>query len=282
MLIASAAMAYAGDISEEGKEGRVMAMINVAIFTGVGTGPILGGILSHNFGGASIFYVLSALAALAFLITLFSLPETEKPILKESGFTHLRNLIKKDILKVLVVWGVSAPMGIALVISFIPILAARSGLLPTQVGIIISACVFLIALLQEPFGRLADKVTPYKKIFLLFTGQLIVSVALLFTPACRSMAALFIVTGVVGLGTAIAYPVGSEIAVLVGRRAGMGSCIGLVTASKGAGTAITPLVAGLVMDTFGLNAVFYIVAILILVCKLICYYYTSRWLESHR
>ena len=96
------------------------------------------------------------------------------------------------------------------------------------------------------------------------------------------MTTLLLAAAVIGLGTSVEYPVGSDIAVLVGRRVGMGSSIGLLSASKSAGAAITPIVAGLVMDVFGIDAAFYCITILILACKLICYYYTGRLLEARR
>ncbi len=281
VLITPVSMAYGGEIAPEGKEGRVMGLFTTAVFAGVGFGVILGAFLSHHFGHAAVFGTLAALAVLAAGVTHFFLPESKKVGLGEGGFQHLKALMQKDVLKLLFAWGVSAPMGIAVVLSFFPLLSARIGLAPTGAGVVVSACIFLIALLLEPFGKLADLAGRYRKLFLLFTAQLIISLALLFSPDCGTMTSLLIAAAVVGLGTSMAYPVGSEIAVLIGRRAGMGSTIGLLSASKSAGAAITPLIAGLTMDLFGLNAVFYVIAVVILVCKLACYYYTSRLLETH-
>jgi len=282
VLITPIALAYGGEIAKEGREGRAMALFNAAIFTGIGTGPLLGAFMIHHFDQAAVFYVLASLAALSSIVTLLFLPETERVRPPEDGFAHLGALMKKDILKLLVVWGVSAPMGIAVVLSFVPMLSARLGLPPGRASVIISVCVFMIVLFLEPFGKLADKARKYQKFFILFTGQLVISVALLFSPACDSLATLLFAAAVIGIGTAVAYPVGSDIAVLIGRRVGMGSSIGLLSASKSAGAAITPIVAGLVYDAFGLNAAFYCIAILILVCKLVCYYYTGRLFEERR
>ena len=280
VLIAPISMAYGGEIAKEGREGRVMALFNVAIFTGIGAGPLLGAFLIHHFDQSMVFYVLASLAALSSVVTLLFLPETDRTGPPEGGFASLGALMKKDILRLLVVWGVSAPMGIAVVLSFIPILAVKIGVAPPGASIIVSVCVFMIVLFLEPFGKLADKAKKFQKFFLLFTGQLIIAVALLFSPACDSMTTLLLAAAVIGLGTSVEYPVGSDIAVLVGRRVGMGSSIGLLSASKSAGAAITPLVAGLVMDVFGINAAFYSIAILILACKLLCYFYTGRLLEA--
>ncbi len=48
-------MAYVGDITPKGREGRFMGYFNVSFFMGMGLGPFIGGILNDSFGMASAF-----------------------------------------------------------------------------------------------------------------------------------------------------------------------------------------------------------------------------------
>jgi MFS transporter, DHA1 family, multidrug resistance protein len=57
-----------------GQEGRYMAVINIAIFCGIGCGPILGGLFSDSWGLASVFYMMAALCFFAFLLVLANMP----------------------------------------------------------------------------------------------------------------------------------------------------------------------------------------------------------------
>jgi predicted MFS family arabinose efflux permease len=119
-----------------------------------------------------------------------------------------------------------------------------------------------------------------RKVFLLFTGTLIVAVGLLFFPECGSLPALFAVAGVVAVGSAIAFPVGFDIATVLGKHGGMGLVIGLLSTAFNVGNAVTPLIAGAVTDLFSLASAFYVIAIVILTAKVTCYYFASRWLEG--
>jgi len=281
-LVIPVALAYAGDLSEEGQEGRVMATMLMVIFFGAAAGPLLGGFLHHYFSYNAVFGVLSALGFLAFVFVQLGLPETRREGEREENFISFKELIRKDILKVLLIWGVSAPMGKAMVIAFLPVVGMRMGLSPIQAGVIISAFIFIIAILQKPIGGYLDRITKYRKLFLLFTGALIIAVGLFFFPQCHNLPALFVAAVVVALGSAIAYPVGIDIATIVGKRGGMGTTIGLLSTAFNLGNAVTPLIAGAIIDLFNLGAAFYAIGVLILTAKVICYYFAGRWLEGKR
>ena len=40
--------------------------------------------------------------------------------------------------------------------------------------------------------------------------------------------------------------------------------------------------AGIIIDLFSLSAAFFVIGVLILAAKVICYYFASRWLEEKR
>jgi len=76
-MIIPVAMAYAGEVAQEGKEGRAMGTFMMMYFLGVGVGPLLGGILWHLFGMTSVFYAMSGISVIALLLVLPFLPEVK-------------------------------------------------------------------------------------------------------------------------------------------------------------------------------------------------------------
>lgn len=55
-MIVPVAMAYVGEMAPLGQEGRYMGMLNIAIFSGIGGGPLLGGVFTDIWGMAAAFY----------------------------------------------------------------------------------------------------------------------------------------------------------------------------------------------------------------------------------
>jgi DHA1 family multidrug resistance protein-like MFS transporter len=67
-MVIPIAMAYVGEISEEGKEGISMGIVHSALFMGLACGPLTGALLNDSFGMDSAFYTMACLTAIAFFI----------------------------------------------------------------------------------------------------------------------------------------------------------------------------------------------------------------------
>ncbi|NQT32608.1 MAG: MFS transporter, partial [Candidatus Omnitrophica bacterium] len=74
-MIMPIVMAYVGDLAEEGKEGEFTGAVNMMFYLGLAAGPFLGGMLNHYFGFDSVFFAMSALGAVTFLIVVVFLPK---------------------------------------------------------------------------------------------------------------------------------------------------------------------------------------------------------------
>ncbi len=270
-MVIPVAMAYVGEIAEEGREGRYMGMFNMSFLLGMGSGPILGGVLNESFGIASVFYAMGGLTAIAFLITLMFLPEkrfsgtikTDKPI-------PLKEIIKNRVMKGLLLYRVISAVARGGIMAFLPIFASGINITSSQVGIIISFHIFLVALLQGPFGRLADR---YNKIFMVLTGSIVAALALLLTPAARNFWQLLFISCLMGLGGAIGMPSAAAITVEVGKRLGMGVSMGLFNTAMSAGMIAAPLIGGAVMDTLGVKSVFFVAGLISLLGAYVFYHY---------
>lgn len=270
-MVIPVAMAYIGEIAEKGREGRYMGTFNIALLLGMGSGPFLGGILNESFGIGSVFYAMGGLTAIAFLITLVFLPDkkfsgtigTDDPI-------PFKEIIKNNVIKGLLLYRAISAIGRGGVMAFLPIFASRIDITSSQVGIIISFHIFLIALLQSPFGRLADR---YNKIFLVLIGSIVGALALLLTPIAGNFWQLFFIGSLMGLGGAIAMPSAVAITVEVGQRLGMGVSMGLFNTAMSVGMIVAPIIAGVVMDTLGVKSVFFVAGVLSLLGIFVFYHY---------
>jgi len=69
-------------------------------------GPLLGGILWHLFGATSVFYAMSGVSALAFLLVLPFLPEVKNPqASKTEEHVPFKTIIKHDAAKIVPIIG---------------------------------------------------------------------------------------------------------------------------------------------------------------------------------
>ena len=73
-MIVPIGMAYMADFSPEGKEGRYMGILNVAMFSGFGGGPLLGGVVRDLWGMNAAFFSMTLLSLAALVLVLLSLP----------------------------------------------------------------------------------------------------------------------------------------------------------------------------------------------------------------
>jgi MFS family permease len=215
----------------------------------------LGGFLEDSFGTLSVFYAMGILSAISLILILFLLPEQ-----KVTGHRHIGEVLSyqklitiKPIQGILIYRFLNAFIRGG-IFSFLPIIAALKGLSAFEIGILISANTILVGILQRPFGKIADR---YNKVLLIFFGNLIACMSLLFIPVSSNFLALFFTGVVMGVGSSISMPAATAIAVRVGKKSGMASVMGLFNMAMGIGMIVAPFISGVVMDTLNLNAVFY-------------------------
>ena len=73
-MIVPIAMAYMSFMAPPGEEGKYMGYLNIAVFCGIGCGPILGGLVSDAWGFASVFYVMAGFSFVAFVLVFKHMP----------------------------------------------------------------------------------------------------------------------------------------------------------------------------------------------------------------
>ena len=161
-MVIPVAMAYAGEVAQDGKEGRTMGIFNMIFYLGLAVGPLLGGILWHVFGMPSVFYVLSGISVIALLLVLSFLPKVNKPkASKTEEHESFKSIIKHDAVEIILLIGFIASFRMGVLLSFLPPHASSFNINAAQVGIIVAVGVIFVGILLLPFGTVADKLSRY-------------------------------------------------------------------------------------------------------------------------
>ncbi|NTW69517.1 MAG: MFS transporter [Chlorobiaceae bacterium] len=85
----AAAQAYITDVTDSKSRSGAMGMIGAAFGIGFIIGPLIGGLLKHNYGIQMVGYVSAALIAFDFILAVFLLPESNTNA-KKLSFSFLK------------------------------------------------------------------------------------------------------------------------------------------------------------------------------------------------
>ncbi len=251
-MVMPIAMAYVGDMTPEGEEGTYAGNLNTAIFLGWGMGPMIGGMLMDIYSRTTPFLVMSALTTAAFLLVLFILPEgTPKHSVDEQ--TSYAGILKNKMVKGVVLFRIVTSMGSGTLFSFLPILAASMEMTTTEIGLLLSSRVFFMSFLQKPFGKLTDR---YSKTKMIMTGGLFGAIATLLIPIATNFSELLTLGVITGICWSVMMPAIGAIATELGRDYGMATMMSIFNVAMGLGMMMGPLIAGSMMETFGIDSVF--------------------------
>jgi MFS family permease len=256
-MVVPIAMAYIADLSEKGKEGSHMGNFSISMFLGMGMGPLLGGFLNDMFGINSVFYVMAVLSAFATLLVAISLPEARRSTftVPEGASIPLRKIITLPVMRGVMVFSFISALGRGGMMVFIPVFGPLISITPFEVGVVLSANTFLMALLQVPVGRITDT---GNKVAMIVIGSAIMALSIAAIPFSGSFLPLLMITSFVGIGGAIQQPAIMALTVDAGRTIGMGTSMGAYNTIFGVGMIIAPLMGGVFMDYIGVAAVFYV------------------------
>lgn len=264
-------MAYIGDISPKGQEGKYMGYFNVSRFLGLGFGPFLGGVLNDFYGIDSAFYALSALTGFAFLLTLFYLQEEEGFLKekKEKPKPSFKKLFQNRIMRGVMIFRFVSALGRGSIFAFLAIYAFSYGISALKVGIIIAANMLFMSFLQIPFGKMADRFSKLK--IIVFSGFITV-ISLILMPFTGNFYLLLLLNILWGSGRAMGIPATIAINTIIGRKHGMGSSTAMFMTAMYAGMVVAPLISGVLMETIGIRFVFIFAGISALAGVLIFYF----------
>lgn len=268
------AMAYLGDLSPEGEEGKWQGYGNAAFFSGFGLGPLLGGILTEHFGMTTAFLTMSGLNLLAFLIALFFLPEVSRRKTEGDSHPSFKEMSTSGMVKGLFSFRLVEALGRGGIFVFLPIFAVMLGLSISLIGTLISANTLAVFLFVPLGGRMADK---FNRRTLTILGSIWLALLIAAIPLTNNFGQLLAVLLLQGVGGAISMPASSALAVEEGRKYGMGSTMSTLFLAMSIGMAIGPIISGGIADWLNINSVFYLGAIMGLIGTALFVWFTRGY-----
>lgn len=278
-------LAYVGRLSRPGQEGRYMGIFTIAMQAGYGFGPLMGGAIRDAVNADAAFAAMAGLLLAVGVVTVLLLPGDPT----RAGATHIEHeehgipwsqLVRRPLIQATVLGQTIISIGWGASFSFIAVyVVSDQGLATgsaTFVGILIAARSTIGSSLQSVTGRMADV---YSRTFLAMLGLGIAAVSQFFIPdipvAEHTLSVfggetvvlpwllfLFFLTGV---GEAIAMPAISAVLVDAGRSVGMGSAMGLAEMGQASGFLGGSLLGALVVDIWGIEAVFRYAGIVVVI-----------------
>jgi MFS family permease len=275
ILVVPVALAMTGDIAPKDRVGRYMGTMSMAIMLGFGMGPVLGGVIRETLGMNAAFFTMGGLALFTFVAVRLFIPGErrgggESP---ERPAESLRTVIKNRVVRGLFVHRLVSASGQGCVYTFFPILGQQMHLSSAEVGTILGVNVLVIALLQRVFGSLADRVNPVHQIVV---GSTCAAVAVVGMPLAQGFLGLLLLNALMGVGGGISMPAGLALSGHVGRNVGMGAVMGTLETGWSTGMIASPILSGVIMDAFGLRAIFFFGGGIIVVGTMFIYGYLGR------
>jgi len=269
-MIVPVAMAYVADMAPLGQEGRYMSMLNIAIFVGIGGGPLLGGVFTDLWGMSSAFYAMAGLSFMALLLVLFHMPVLENKEQKAPRigvFSALATMLASRLTSGILLARMGTMIIMVPTMAFLPLLMNQwfdaSG---KQIGIVIACRTLVNALMQTPGGRMADR---YDKVRLLRIGCLVISFVMCLVPLAGNFWWLLALFVILGMGEAIIWPVLGALATKEGRQYGQGTMMGVYSLAMSSGVFLGALGAGISMDQLGLQWSFVNIGVVVLILTMV-------------
>jgi len=253
------AMAYLGDLSPEGEEGKWMGYANSAFFSGFGFGPLMGGVLTEHFGMTTTFLAMGGLNLLAAIIAFFFLPEASHR--RGRGGTPLLSFkeLTSGVVKGLFSFRLVQALGSGGIAAFLPIFAASLNLSTSLIGILLTINILSVTAVTPLGGFIADR---FNRKTLTILGGILGAILLVAITLAGNFSQLLVVLLIQGIGVALSMPAAAALVVEEGRKFGMGSTMSIFYLAMGIGMALGPIISGGIADVMAVSWVFYFGAIM--------------------
>ena len=260
-MVMPVAMAYAADLAPEGQEGKYMGTMNLAIFGGMGMGPLIGGSLTDKFSLSAPFYFMCAGTAISLLMVLIFLPDTSSELVSK-GKTRpsFRKILVDRTLLANFTFRVVNSLGRGAIFGFLTVYISSSitdgglGLSVTMAGTVLSVGQLSNAVLQRPCGVLADR---YNKKTMILVGGLLSAIGMAGFPLSSTFIQLMRSRLIFSLGSALMTPAMTAIEAIQGKKYGVGTTMSVMQSSMSLGNMAGPLISGILADIFSLRPIFY-------------------------
>ncbi|HYE82416.1 MAG TPA: MFS transporter [Clostridia bacterium] len=271
------AMAYIGEISPAGQEGRFMGIYNTILFVASASGPFVGGLIYDKYGirHAFLTFLILALSSLIIILAFtkndfsktFNKATTSEIRNTDKG-NNLRELLNNNKLLALSCINIVTAILIALLGASFTLLALSYNLSMGLIGLLIALNNIVIGITQVPLGHFVDRCNKFK---LTVASGLLTSILVLFLPLVKSIWGIAVLIAVLGIFTALNLATSTALSAVLGKKLGMCNTMGFLNSANSAGTIVGYLVLGWIADIFGINNTFYFTGIVFLVGTVLFY-----------
>ncbi|PIE54063.1 MAG: MFS transporter [Dethiosulfovibrio peptidovorans] len=259
------AMSIGSDVSKKGGEGKFFGFLQMALFAGIGTGPLISGLMADWLGLQAPFLVMTSLTLMALVGVAWGLP-TGLPVSSSSHVGSMkvyRALLRDPVLCRVYVYQFSSALGRGSMLMFLPLIASEAHLTFFKIGVVLSIVSLTTGFLQRFTGLLADRMPKNR---LVWVGGTITSGILFMMPAFRSFPSLLLGALIFGLGAATSSPSIISMAAIRGRVFGTGRTMGMFNIAFGLGMTLGPLLAGYIREVGILSSPFVPIGGILLGC----------------
>ncbi|MGM0395365.1 MAG: MFS transporter, partial [Thermodesulfobacteriota bacterium] len=243
-MIIPIAMAYIIE-SADGHVGRFIGWFNIAIFAGIGAGPVLGGFFLDFLGKNAGFYAMSGLSLISAILVIAILPgqKADTPTkARDRLFTVFRQMMRSRRVMGILLARMATMIIMVPTFAFLPLLMTQQmGASGSQIGTVIACRTLINAFFQVPFGKLADTRDQNR---LLMAGTVLIGVTMCCVPFATGFVCLLLLFAVIGLGEAISWPAMGALAAEEGKKFGQGSMMGVFNMAMNLGVFIGAMGVG--------------------------------------
>ena len=264
----SAAYAYTTDITTDATRPKALGLLGSAFGMGFILGPALGGLLagtnpSDGSGFARVAYGAAVLSLVAFVLTLFRLPESLPPEKRRASTTKRAGMgtyFARPVLRDLLVATVIVVAAVALFQSTLALFTAdRLGVGPRTLGWIYGFVGVVSVVIQG--GVIGPLTRRFGAQSLTRIGAILVGVGMGCIPFSHSIGWLLFALGIFGVGSALFNPSMSGLVATAAEPHERGSVLGAYQGAASMGRVIGPFAASGVASASSLSIPFLVGAV---------------------
>ncbi|WP_417222965.1 MFS transporter [Amphritea sp.] len=245
---------WLSDTATEETRGKMLAVYNACIMTGLFCGQFLMGIADPS--DNTLFVLVGILFCLATLPVLFS---SEKgPIIETVAPMSIISLFRVSPLGV--VTCLTAGAVYSALFNLLPVFAAEYHISGFQLSLFMGCAILGAFLLQFPVGMLSDRFDRRTVLLGLLLVSSVLAIAIVPLAAMEMIVALFVLCGITSGIVACYYPLSVAEAFDKLKKTEMVSAMGSMLLAFGLGGAIGPYTASLLMAAYGSASLFYCIA----------------------
>jgi MFS family permease len=234
------------DLAPEERRGEAVSFFSLALYIGLGVGPLIGEALIEGPGFTAVWLVTAGFALIAGVLALM-IPETRPRAADQEE--HRRLIHPAGVLPgtalLASVWGMSG------FFAFVPLYALTVGLGGSRFVFVTYAAI--VVAIRSVGARIPDRIGPVvaSRTALAFSLTGLLTIALWDSPA-----GLFVGAGVFAVGSALAFPALMMLALRGAPASQRGAVIGTFTAFVDLGFGVGPATLGFVAEAAGYRGLF--------------------------